>query len=74
MSVATELAVFLLGEPVVVVDGEPVGESFWIELRDIQEKGLVNFRVTGATGCDCWAGVVEAGGILGLVLVEEAGS
>lgn len=72
---AIELAVFLLGELVPVVGGDAVEGSFCTELRDIQAKGLVNFRVGGAGGAACWTGAVavfKVGGRLGLVLVGVA--
>ena len=69
VSVAIELVVFLLD--VAFVGGETITGSFACpELRDIQEKGLVNFRV-GAEGAACLSGAPFAEGVgdgLGLVL------
>ena len=64
-----ELAVFLLD--VAFVGGETITGSFDCpELRDIQEKGLVNFRV-GPGGGACLSEAPFAEGVgdgLGLVL------
>jgi len=64
--VATELAVFRLGEPVLVI--AEVVFSFWPEFRDNQAKGLVIFRVgAGAGGI-----VVLEVGATGLVFGGES--
>jgi hypothetical protein len=67
VTVATELAVFRRGEPVLVI-AEEVVFSFWPEFRDSQAKGLVIFRVGAGAG-----GIVVLGaGATGLVFGGES--